>query len=117
MKLSAQLSGLESFTRNFTRTAESVSARAAEAAADALANELERSKETEGISAPLIREQAASRHSIGVNGAEAIDRELGTLTQEPSPWLAPVLPAARGPMRAAAQAAVSRAISTRLRKR
>ncbi|MDP1909968.1 MAG: hypothetical protein Q8K85_16850 [Hyphomicrobium sp.] len=53
-----------------------------------------------------------SRRSVGSSDPSDIARELGTLEQTPSPWLAPVLPLALEPMRAAANSAVARAVST-----
>jgi hypothetical protein len=113
MKLRASVSGFESVLRSLRRQGHLAAQAASTAAADTFVQELEGAKDGAGISAPLMREQSGNLHSIGVDDPEAINRELGTLNVEPTPWLAPVLPAARGPMRAAAVAAAARAISSR----
>jgi hypothetical protein len=79
---------------------------ALDAAADALATHLKDAREREGPHAPLLRDSSAHRRSVGAGDPESIARELGGPTESPAPWLAPVLPGRRAPMRAAAQAAV-----------
>lgn len=106
MKLRATLNGFERVLRTVRHLGHASAQAAGMAAADALSVEIERTKEVDAISAPLIRMRSGNRHSIGIEDAAAVERELGSLTNEPSPWLAPVLPAARGPMRAAAAAGV-----------
>jgi len=83
----------------------------ADAAAEALRNEVER---TAGI-APVI-ENVGHRRLVGSASAEDAAREFGTLEQTATPWLAPVLPLAREPMRAAALSAAARAVSPQRKK-
>jgi hypothetical protein len=84
-----------------------------DAAADALAKELEHARRSEGLHAPLLREGDARGRSVGANDPDSIAREFGSPTEPPAPWLAPVLPAARAPLRAAVFQAVARALSRR----
>lgn len=77
---------------------------AADAAADALKDELRRA----GGNAIAVQPQGA-RRAVGSNDPRDAVREFGTQTQIPSPWLAPALPTALEPMRAAADATVARA--------
>lgn len=81
------------------------------AAADALAVELEKARERESLHAPLMRGASARGRALAFNDKDSIAREFGSPTEPPAPWLAPVLPAARAPMRAAAFQAVARALS------
>lgn len=111
MKIAARISGpgaLRSIARMESALAES----ALDAAADALGREAGRAREAAGIAAPLTRERAARRLLIGTRDTAAVAQELGTLDRPPASWLAPVLPAARAKVRAAAQAAVARALSS-----
>ena len=112
MKVRAQIHGLD-LGRHLAKIAEAVVAPAVEAAADALARELARARESEGLSAPLIRGGTARRRKVGASDSESLGRELGSPLRAPAPWLTPVLPGARSPMRAAARTAVARAISSR----
>jgi hypothetical protein len=80
---------------------------AADAAAEALRTELEHSSGN----AISVRPRGPHR-AVGSSDAGLAAREFGTLEQSPSPWLAPVLPLALEPMRAAANAAAARAVST-----
>ncbi len=77
---------------------------AADAAADALKDELQHA----GGSAVSVQPRGA-RRAVGSNDPRDAAREFGTLTQIPSPWLAPALPTALEPMRAAVEATVARA--------
>ena len=118
MKLRAQIRGLDDLGSRLAQVAEAAVVPAVEAAADALAGELVRARESEGLSAPLIRGGTSRRRRVGSNDPESLGRELGSPVRAPAPWLTPVLPGARSPMRAAAQNAVARAISSlRLRTR
>lgn len=118
MKLRAQIRGLDDLGRRLAQIAEAAAAPAIEAATDALARELGRARESEGLSAPLVRSGTSRRRRVGSNDPESLGRELGSPLRAPAPWLTPVLPGARSPMRAAAQNAVARAISTlRLRRK
>lgn len=81
-----------------------------EAAAQALHGELRKGAKV------LTLKAQDTRRFVGSSDLEDIAREFGTLEKSPSPWLAPVLPLARGPMRAAVTRAAARAISS-LRKR
>ena len=110
MKVRAQIHGLD-LGRHLAKIAEAAVAPAIEAAADALARELARARESEGLSAPLVRSGTARRRKVSANDSESLGRELGSPLRAPAPWLTPVLPGARSPMRAAAQHAVARAIS------
>ena len=112
MKLRAQIRGLD-FGRRLAQIAEVAASPAIKAAADALAGELARARESEGLSAPLVRGGTPRRVRVGANDPESLGRELGSPVRAPAPWLTPVLPGARSPMRAAARNAVARAISTR----
>lgn len=113
MKLSAHLDGLDTLARRLARLGDAVAPPAVAAAADALAQTAERTRGVSGATAPLVRAGTSTRRTLGVADPAAVARELGTLDQPPAPWLAPALPAARGPMRAAARRAVARAISGR----
>lgn len=113
MKVRATVSGFEPMLRQLRRRGRTAAQAASAAAAEALVQTLDRAKDTQGISAPLLQTQRGNRYSVGIADTEAIGRELGTLHNEANPWLAPVLPAARGPMRAAAASAATRAISSR----
>jgi hypothetical protein len=79
---------------------------AADAAAEALRSELQRESEN-----PIHVGALGSRRFVGSPYAADAAREFGTLEQNPSPWLAPVLPLALEPMRAAANNAAARAFS------
>jgi hypothetical protein len=81
---------------------------AVDAAAEALRDELLR----RGDSAVAITAQGMRRTVGSADPADAA-REFGTLERSPSPWLAPVLPLALEPMRAAADASAARALSRR----
>ncbi len=116
MKVRAQIRGLDGLGRRLAQIAEAAAAPAVEAAADALARELARARESEGLSAPLLRTGTPRRRRVGSNDPESLGRELGSPVRAPAPWLTPVLPGARSPMRAAARNAVARAISS-LRKK
>ncbi len=118
MKLRAEILGLDDLGRRLAQVAGAAASPAVEAAADALARELARARESEGLAAPLVHGGTPRRRKIGANDPESLGRELGSPVRAPAPWLAPVLPGARSPMRAAAQNAVARAISSlRLRPR
>ena len=116
MKFRAQIRGLDDLAPRLAQIAEAALIPAVEAAADALARELARVRESEGLSAPLLRTGTPRRRRVGSNDPESLGRELGSPLRAPAPWLTPVLPGARSPMRAAAQNAVARAISS-LRKK
>lgn len=113
MKIRAQIQGLDSLGPRLTKIAEAAVVPAIEAAADALAHELERARQREGLSAPLSRTGTPRRRRVGAADPESLGRELGSPVRAPAPWLTPVLPGARSPMRAAARNAVARAISRR----
>jgi len=115
MKVRAQIRGLD-LSRRLARIAEAAVAPAIEAAADALERELARAREREGLSAPLLRSGTSRRRRVGATDPESLGRELGSPVRAPAPWLTPVLPGARSPMRAAARTAVARAISSRRKK-
>ena len=117
MKLRAQIRGLD-LGRRLGQIAEAAASPVIEAAADALAGELARARESAGLAAPLLRTGTPRRVRIGANDSESLGRELGSPVRAPAPWLTPVLPGARSPMRAAARNAVARAISSlRLRRK
>jgi hypothetical protein len=78
------------------------------AAAQALREEITRRSDA---SVSIAAEGA--RRWVGSANPEDITREFGTREQPPSSWLAPVLPLAREPMRAAADASAARALSKR----
>jgi hypothetical protein len=80
------------------------------AALDAAAEALRRELARESGNVIAVGSQG-SRRSVGSSDPADATRELGTLEQAPSPWLAPVLPLALEPMRAAAQTAAARAFS------
>ena len=111
MKLSADLIGLDPLMRRLAKLGETIAAPAVEAATDALAHELERAREVAGLTEPLMQDGNARRHRIGASDIPSVARELGSLLEPPAPWLAPALPAARRPMRAAVNAAAARALS------
>jgi hypothetical protein len=94
MKLSARFD-MRALSRGFARVARTIEQTALDAAADALADELARVRASEGLHAPLVREQSERRRLIGANDPESIAREFGTRDQTPMPWLAPFLPKVR----------------------
>jgi hypothetical protein len=111
----ARIAGLDTLGRRLAAIGEAAADSAVAAAADALTQELERVREPEGLP-PLARDGVPRRRRIVARDPASVARELGTLDTPPAPWLAPVLPGARRPMRAAAQAqvrAVARALSRR----
>lgn len=111
MKLSADIvsGGLR---KRLERLLAGLEPAALDAVADALAAELANARGREALHAPLVRGANARRRSVGANDPDSIAREFGSPTEPPAPWLAPVLPAARAPMRAAALKAVARALSS-----
>lgn len=111
MNFTANLLGLDQIVDGLKKFGGSVAAPAADAAADALANEIARTRKNAGLDAPFERTQAGARREVGASDPISIAREFGTLETDPAPWLAPSLPAAQGPMRAAVVTAVARAIS------
>lgn len=79
----------------------------ADAAASALQEEIER---VAGVSAFTAKRDG--RHIVGSASAEDAAREFGTLEQAATPWLAPVLPLVREPLRAAGQSAAASVVSS-----
>ena len=116
MKVRAQIRGLD-LSRRLARIAEAAVAPAIEAAADALERELARAREREGLSAPLLRSGTSRRRRVGATDPESLGRELGSPVRAPAPWLTPVLPGARSPMRAAALARVRDVVAAHAGKR
>ncbi len=112
MNFSAKLTGIDAVIGRLNNLGDALAGPAANAAADALAQTLEQARKTEGLTAPLERTQAGATAEIGASDPDSVAREFGTLELDPSPWLAPVLPAAQGPMRAAIATAAARAISS-----
>jgi hypothetical protein len=112
----AHFAGLDAFGRRLAAIATATAAPAAAAAADALHHELERVRERDGLP-PLARDGAARRRRIVAADPASVARELGTFDQAPAPWLAPVLPGARRPMRAAAAARVRDVVAVHAGKR
>jgi len=80
---------------------------ARDAAAEALRNELTRAGEN-----VISVEARGSSRAVGSSDPADAARELGTLELPPSPWLAPALPTALEPMRAAASTAAARTVSS-----
>ncbi|MBX3519041.1 MAG: hypothetical protein KF835_03380 [Xanthobacteraceae bacterium] len=93
----------------FTKRLRATETLLAEAAVDA-ASEALRAEAAPEVT-QLSIEKRGTRRMVGSNDPADAAREFGTLTQPPSPWLAPVLPLALEPMRAAATAAAARAVS------
>ncbi len=89
------------FARQLRNADSALREAAVAAAADALQSELQRSS---GAGVSIVA--SGARRLVGSANAGDANREFGTLTQSPSPWLAPVLPLALEPMRAAANARV-----------
>jgi hypothetical protein len=77
-----------------------------DAAAHALRGELQRRSDSEIAVVPR-----GAGMAVGSSNPADYAREFGTLDQTPVPWLAPVLPLALEPMRAAANHAAARAVS------
>lgn len=111
MNISAELRGLDEITSGIQKFAEAVAAPAAQAAADALATTIKETRRANNLAAPLVQQGEGPRRTIGASGAASIAAEFGTLEQGATPWLAPSLPTARSPMRAAVVTAVARALS------
>ncbi|MBX3514319.1 MAG: hypothetical protein KF826_13430 [Xanthobacteraceae bacterium] len=103
MKLRAIQSAF--FAKRLRAAAPQLAEAVVEAAASALHAEAK-----PGAEALAIEKQGA-RSVVGSNDPVDAAREFGTLDQPPSPWLAPVLPLALEPMRAAARTAAARAVS------
>jgi hypothetical protein len=112
VNFSAKLAGLDAIIGHLKNLGDALAGPATNAAADALAQTLEQTRKAEGLTAPLDRKRAGATAEIGASDPDSVAREFGTLETEPSPWLAPSLPAAQGPMRAAIASAAARAIST-----
>jgi len=110
VKLAAQLSAA-SLRRRLARLERDVETAALGAAADTLEAEIAHAREREQLHAPLLRGGDARRRFIGADDPESLARELGSPSEPPAPWLAPSLPVARAPMRAAVVKAVARALS------
>ncbi len=111
MNLSANLLGLDQIVRSLKNFGDSVAPPAVDAAAYALAEEIEKSRPAGSFGTPLDRTGEGARREIGASDPVFVARELGTLETDAAPWLAPSLPAAKSPMRAAVVTAVARAIS------
>jgi hypothetical protein len=109
VKPRVSVAGAETLGRRLAAIGEAAAESAAAAASDALTQELERVRAGEGLP-PLARDGVARRRRIVARDPASVARELGTLDQPPAPWLAPVLPGARRPMRAAAQAQARAAV-------
>jgi hypothetical protein len=101
VKLAAKLSA-NALSRRFARLQDEIEGAALDAAADALADELAQVRAREHLHAPLMRERNERRRLVGADDQNSIAREFGNPTEPPAPWLAPSLPLARAPMRAAA---------------
>ncbi|MCW5680550.1 MAG: hypothetical protein KF794_03695 [Xanthobacteraceae bacterium] len=113
MKLRGKLLGADRIRGTLRALPDGMAHAAAEAAAGALREEIARHS---GIAGLQVAAEGLRRR-VGSDDAGLAAREFGTLEQTPSPWLAPSLPPALEPMRAAAKLAVARAVSTfRLRK-
>jgi hypothetical protein len=112
VKFAAKLSGADALNRRLTDLGEALVPAATDAASGALIATLEQTRESEGLNEPLTHSAVAGGRSVGATDADSIAREFGTFDANPAPWLAPSLPAARGPMRAAVATAVARAISS-----
>lgn len=93
----------------FTKRLRGAEALLAEAAADAASDALRAEVAPDAVQ--LSVETRGSQRIVGSNDPADAAREFGTLDQPPSPWLAPVLPLALEPMRAAAIIAAARAFS------
>ncbi len=93
----------------FTKRLRAAAPKLAEAAV-AAASEALRAEAAPGAAA-LSVEKRGTRRVVGSNDPADAAREFGTLTEIPRPWLAPVLPLALEPMRAAAITAAARALS------
>jgi hypothetical protein len=111
VNISPDLRGLDQVTSGLRQFGQAVAAPAAQAATNALATAIDETRRANGLTAPPEQQGEGARRSIGVSDPASIAREFGTLEQDANPWLAPSLPTARSPMRAAAQAAVARALS------
>jgi hypothetical protein len=111
VNFAGNLLGLDQIIDGLKKFGNSVAAPAAGAAADALASEIARTRKNAGLNAPLERTEAGARREVGASDPASVAREFGTLETDPAPWLAPSLPAAQSPMRAAVVTAVARAIS------
>lgn len=111
MKFTARFDDAGRLSRRLTKLASDIAPAATDAAAGALAEVLQHAREDAGLSAPLLRGASGRNRSVGMNDDASLTREFGTFDTDPTPWLAPSLPAARRPMRAAAATAVARALS------
>lgn len=106
MNFSARLDGFDSLFSNLRKLGTALAPATVKAASDALATTVEETREAAGLSAPLDRTRTNSAQQIGASDPDSVAREFGALDLDPSSWLAPSLPAAQGPMRAAILARV-----------
>lgn len=111
MNFTANLLGLDQIIDGLKKFGNSVAAPAADAAAGAFANKVTRTRLSDGLETPLDLGGEGVHREVGASDTASVAREFGTLETDPAPWLAPSLPAAQGPMRAAVVTAVARAIS------
>lgn len=111
MNISAELRGLDEITSGIKKFGEAVAAPAVQAAADALTTTIKETRRANSLAAPLVRQGEGPRRTIGASDAVSIAAEFGALERDATPWLAPSLPAAKSPMRAAVVTAVARALS------
>ena len=112
MNFSMKLSGLDQIGKSLKILADALQASTAKAAGDAFAKTASETRKAGGLNAPLDRTGEGARQIVGASDPESIAREFGSLDIEATPWLAPSLPAAQGPMRAAIATAAARAISS-----
>jgi hypothetical protein len=111
-----KLSGLDQIGKSLKILADALQASTAKAAGDAFAKTVSETRKAGGLNSPLDQANEGTRQIVGASDPESIAREFGALDIEATPWLAPSLPAAQGPMRAAVAPAAARAISSLRRK-
>lgn len=111
MNISADLRGLDQITEGLQKFGAALAAPAAQAATDALVTTIDGTRRANGLAVPLQRQGEGARRAITASDPASAAAEFGTLEQDAAPWLAPSLPTARSPMRAAVVTAVARALS------
>ena len=111
MNVSAKLVGADQVFGSLKNFGNGIASPAADSVVDALAATISEARQASGLDQSLEKSGKGARRALGASDLHSILREFGSLEQNAMPWLAPSLPAALGPMRAAAAAAVARAIS------
>ena len=115
MNISTGMHGLNEIANGLKKFGETLAVPAAQAAADTLVTEINQTRGANNPPVSVEQKGEGARRMISVSDAESIAREFGTLEQDATPWLAPALPVARNPMRAAVLARMLSALRLNIR--